>query len=347
MADNTLTNLQGTPTLTRPVDPRPGQSTSSVECATSTHNGTVTCQSPAHTSRQPDENMIDFASTALWAVIVSTIVAALLLGALLFWTRRRKRMRTSRRIRALLWEIVRGVQDGSVEPVVLERLVYGPEGPTDTLRPPKIFETSISEGEKGVKQPTSHSVEGAWKWDEILPISLAPRSIPITPPPASPRPSLFQWPWRPPHAVPPTDCSKDKETTNSERNPFTFCIERRVDAAIVIVMPHVGQPGTTSNAPPLLVNCSIALASASPSFQDNIIDPAIPPSSQTSNLLTGAGDGFSPPLTGVNWATVLSYPTVERPANYSTRHDTRIQGPNPTYSQWVARRGLNGGTPAG
>jgi hypothetical protein len=42
----------------------------------------------------PDSPVTDFSSTALWAVVIATLAAATFLGILLFYTRRRRRIRT-------------------------------------------------------------------------------------------------------------------------------------------------------------------------------------------------------------------------------------------------------------
>ena len=75
-------------TTTRLDEPRLGQATSGTACTASATD----CSNPAGIGIA-EGNLVDFASTALWAVIVATIIVALLLGAALYYVRRRKRIR--------------------------------------------------------------------------------------------------------------------------------------------------------------------------------------------------------------------------------------------------------------
>ena len=233
---------------------------------------------------------------------------------------------------------MRGVENGTIDPAVLDRLVYGPGGgAADSLQPPKLFEASLKDS--GNLEGPQEKTMARHAWKDINPMSLTPPHVPAhsleRQPTPRPRIPLFQWPWRHPHAVPtpcpssePTQPSSDKGAAGSQRKPISLCVERSVDAVVLIVMPYALSPPNTT--PALLVNCPITLASASPLFQDNVLDPTVPPDSRPS--WTKDVDFSSAPLL-----------RGDHPLASTGRAPVR----ETVHGRWAAQRGLDGGTPYG
>lgn len=96
-----------TATITRLAERRLGQATSGHTCPTSSASDHDTiCSGGNPAGNGIGEGVVDFASTALWAVIVATIVAAVLLATMLYYTRRRKRRRARYGVNySIIWRI--------------------------------------------------------------------------------------------------------------------------------------------------------------------------------------------------------------------------------------------------
>ncbi|KAG8760187.1 hypothetical protein FRC14_003741 [Serendipita sp. 396] len=112
-----------------------------MSCNTPSNSTASSCSSSSSGGR----SSMDFATTALWAVIVATIFTTIILSGLLFALKVRLRRRTRERVRSFLWELVRGVEDGTVEETVLRRLVYGQNFQfVQHQQEPKLYEVSLS-----------------------------------------------------------------------------------------------------------------------------------------------------------------------------------------------------------
>jgi hypothetical protein len=367
--------LSGTasPTTTRnestsSYGPQPGHSGAQCPAVNSVCHGTTSV---------PDSATTDFSSTALWAVVIATLAAAAFMTVLLFYTRRRKRIRTRcvheqsassipihplfrERIRALLWDVVHGVRDGTIEPIVLQRLIYGPDGVNAHLQSPELFEALLPVISQSMKLVNGGTGNDTLMWGEMQPLSLTPPHLPQESPRKSPVPSpgdpILQCPWRPPHAVDSTppqqsdtplqDGSKSEKKNAKGKRPFALWVERHVDAGVLIAMPRPPKDGSTT---PLLIDCPIELGSASLTFQDNLLDAAIPPPTRFADLpgprvvdpLSSAlarhnrGGGGAPASRAIH------------PLSSVGRNFTLNTAVNTPHSQWAVRRGLGGGTAAG
>lgn len=221
--------------------------------------------------------------------------------------------------------------------MVLDQLMYGSSESAPHRQAPKLFEVPLP-GRCGKVDSLENPSNDAWKWGSMRPVSLAPPyaiDIPRPPPPKKP---ILQWPWRHPHALPP----KVQTEKNTDHHPKDHTITtRHVDAAFLIIMPRTTSSNTNNHASPAFANCVVALASASPSFQDNLLDPAVPSHSHFSGLLgTRTVNPVSSP-SGADRPRVNSEYAIENAFNRNNRNREPSTRP-----QW-ARRGLDGGTAAG
>ncbi|KAG8820630.1 hypothetical protein FRC17_010097 [Serendipita sp. 399] len=284
---------------------------------------------------------MDFAATALWAVIVATIFTTIILGGVLFAMKTRLRRRTRERVRSFLWELVRGVEAGTVEEAVLRRLVYGSNA--DLVleqQQPKLYEvslrplvpsaqtpsspttTSSSMGQAhdvAASSPTRPNSETGLTWSEMALLSLS-QPLNIYGPAKDKRKSIsvpIRWSRSIPqnHPLSPllhsqqdhlgvTDTPQETigQGNNARVNPHpegsptseegttgaivgpSLHFERRINAAVIIIMPFQSQQArrrsarfSTSTIPPVrtVSDLPISLASATPVFEEDALHPIV------------------------------------------------------------------------
>lgn len=232
----------------------------------------------------------DFASTALWAVILATVLATILLSVILWLTKRRVRRRSREQIRAFLWDMVRGVQNGTVEEDVLRRIIYGADPEVLEPKTPAILETWMFSNPiystNLTKFPSATSFrttpsDREWKWNELQPVSLTKPFSPSDPfglhtPDYGPKPALLQLPWKTHSRTEPETLREEADVPLSRVGTTAkpAVAERQVDAIFLIAMPQLRTPGSGSQA---IVSLPVTLASASPTFEEDFLDPIVPP----------------------------------------------------------------------
>ena len=224
--------------------------------------------------------------------------------------------------------MVRGVQNGTVEEAVLQRIIYGVDPEVLEQKQPMILETSLSGSTYAsnlAKVPSATSFrttsfDREWKWHDLLPVSATEPFSPSDPfglvPDTGPKPALLQLPWKD-HSKLPQAVSHDEANAPLGRVATTTRlpgIERQLDAVFLIAMPQLRTPGF---GPQAIVSLPVTLASASPAFYEDYLYPIVPPRpkrilaiqrEQRPDPLSSTGRRIEGP--GVSWFGQAAPPSV-------------------------------------
>ncbi|PVF96796.1 hypothetical protein CPB86DRAFT_874627 [Serendipita vermifera] len=228
----------------------------------------VTC-APSSTasncsSDRSSSSAADFASQAVWGVVITTLIVAVLLVVMLIYVKRRVRRRNRERIRGLLWELVQAVQEGRVDESRLQQALYGVDPAFMKLKTPVMYEVCLDN--PNPSDLTSKSVllekSSLAHWDQLIPLSTShPRHLA--------------------HNIPKGKTSDTRTRISLGKKPQAQSMEKQLDISVLVVMPHerkepVSPPQSTSSLRMATTDSvPLTIATASPTFQENPENPVV------------------------------------------------------------------------
>ncbi|PVF96795.1 hypothetical protein CPB86DRAFT_816045 [Serendipita vermifera] len=252
----------------------------------------TTCDSSSGSTHcEPIESSsVNVSSKAVWAVVIFALVAAVGLVIGLIIIRKRLKRRNRERIRGLLWELVRAVQDGRIPESQLHQALYGVDPGFMNPKTPVMYEVCIedntnSKGCKSLSKSVPLPQSSPAHWNKIVPFSMSHPEGVLPDLPAGRNEKI--------NSVRP---GSGKRPPRSKKALFNS-IEQKVNVAVLVRMPRWRRESPTSDSsysvreinPTTYHSAPYHFAIASPTFHDSVYEPVIP-----NKRLTGRPEDIDP-----------------------------------------------------